>query len=151
MSEIPSDPVVRAWSRLVKAQHHVLGAVEADLRRAGLPPLAWYDVLLELRNGPGEGLRPRQLERRTLLPQHNISRLLARLEKAGHIERKPCGEDGRGHTVLMTERGLDLMRAVWPIYRAAIQRHVGGKLADDAEAHTLGDLLGRLIGSAKVG
>ena len=145
MTSPPSEMVVRAWARLVKAEHHVLGAVEADLRRAGLPPLAWYDALLELRRGPAEGLRPHELEGRTLLAQHGISRLLARLERAGCIDRQPAPDDARGYLVTTTEVGRELMRRMWPVYGAAIQRHVGDMLDGDREATLLADLLGRLL------
>jgi len=145
MADSPSDAVIRAWARLVKAEHHVLGAVEADLRRAGLPPLAWYDALLELRRGPAEGLRPNELERRMLLAQHGISRLLARLERSGCVARRPAPDDARGHLVTITNAGRELMRRMWPVYGAAIQRYVGDMLDGDREATMLAELLGRLL------
>lgn len=145
MEKPPSDAVIRAWARLVKAQSRVLGAVEADLRRAGLPPLAWYDILLELRRTGADGLRPYELEARLLLAQYNVSRLLKRLEAADLVERRACPGDGRGHRVLTTEAGEELVRRMWPVYRAAIQRHVGEPLETDAAALDLGDLLGRLL------
>jgi len=143
---LPSEAVIKAWARLVKAQHKVLGAVEADLRKAGFPPLAWYDVLLELRRAEGRGLRPLEIEGRLLLAQHNVSRLLDRLEKAGLAERRPADEDKRGLIVSITEAGRELLRRMWPAYRGAIARHVGDKLGRDADAETLAELLGRLIG-----
>ena len=145
----PSDAVIRAWTRLVRAQHRVLGAVEADLRRAGFPPLAWYDALLELRRAP-EGLRPFQLEARMLLAQYNLSRLVDRLEAAGHLARAPSPEDGRGQVLTMTASGRALLAAMWPAYAAAIARHVGGRLTE-AEAATLAALLDRLLAPAAEG
>jgi len=32
----------------MRVQSRVLDAVEQDLKKAGFPPLAWYDALLEL-------------------------------------------------------------------------------------------------------
>src|SRR5947209_20067851 len=90
----PSDAVIRAWARLVRAQQAVLAAVEAELKAAGFPPLAWYDVLLEL-SRKDEGLRPFALEQELLLAQYNLSRLLDRLESAGYVERRPCPDDAR--------------------------------------------------------
>lgn len=142
-----SDAVIGAWVRLVRAQQKVLGAVEADLKRAGFPPLGWYDVLLELRRAK-EGLRPLEIESRLLLAQHNVSRLLERMARAGYVERRPCAEDGRGQIVVATRVGHDLMRRMWPAYQAAIQRHVGAKLQSETDAQTLSRLLGHLIESA---
>jgi DNA-binding MarR family transcriptional regulator len=143
MTRKPSDPVVRAWTRLVRAQQHVLGAVERDLKTAGYPPLAWYDVLLELTRAPQGRLRPFEIEKETLLTQYNLSRLLDRLEKQGLVAREPCEADGRGHWVVVTKAGRALQAQMWDVYAQAIQRHVGDKL-DDKSAQSLGEWLGRL-------
>jgi DNA-binding MarR family transcriptional regulator len=142
---LPSDAVIRAWTRLVRAQQTVLAAVEAELKAAGFPPLAWYDVLLELSRADA-GLRPFALEQALLLAQYNLSRLLDRLEKAGCIERRTCAEDGRGQIVAITPSGRALIKRMWPTYRAAIARHLGAKLSED-EAARLASLLGRLTGA----
>jgi DNA-binding MarR family transcriptional regulator len=141
----PSAAAVRAWVCLVKAQHKVLGAVEADLRKAGFPPLGWYDVLLELRRAGERGLRQLEIEGKLLLAQHNVSRLVDRLEKARLASRGPAPEDGRGQLVGVTPEGRELLARMWPAYGEAIRRHVGAKLGDDAEAETLSRLLTRLI------
>lgn len=144
-TDIPSDAVVLAWTRLVRAQARVLDAVEADIKAAGFPPLAWYDVLLELRRAEDGRLRPLIIESRLLLTQSNVSRLIDRLERAALVQRLPHPVDGRGQDVAITEAGRDLLKAMWPTYRAAIQRHVGLRLRDDAEAAKLADLLGLLL------
>jgi DNA-binding MarR family transcriptional regulator len=141
----PSDAVVRAWARLIRAQQAMLAAVEAELKAAGFPPLGWYDVLLELTR-KDTALRPFALEQELLLAQYNLSRLLDRLEKAGYIERRPCPDDGRGQVVAITAAGRALVKRMWPTYRAAIARHVGSKLSED-EAARLAALLGKLTES----
>src|SRR5256714_97769 len=79
MTAAPSEAVIGAWTRLVKAARVVLGAVEAELKAAGFPPLGWYDALLELSRDKVDGLRPFVLEERLLLAQYNVSRVLDRL------------------------------------------------------------------------
>jgi DNA-binding MarR family transcriptional regulator len=138
----PCEATILAWARLVRAGQAVLAEVEADLKTAGLPPLAWYDVLLELKRAGGE-LRPVEIEGRLLIAQHNVSRLIDRLSKAGLAERRACPEDARGQFVALTAAGRGLLARMWPIYRAAIQRHVGDKL-DEGEAAMLSTLLGKL-------
>jgi DNA-binding MarR family transcriptional regulator len=144
MSSVPSDTVIRAWTRLVRSSRIVLGAVEAELKAAGFPPLGWYDALLELSRDQVDGLRPFVLEERLLLAQYNLSRVLDRLEEAGYVERLPHPEDRRGQIVRITTAGRDLVKRMWPAYRAAIARHVGAKLDED-EARDLASLLDRLI------
>lgn len=136
----PSPSVTRAWVRLMRAQQIVLAAIEQDLKAADLPPLAWYDVLLELARAEDGRLRPYEIEQRTLLAQHNLSRLLDRMEKAGLVQREVFSEDGRGRWVLITEPGRAKQAHIWTVYASALQRHLGDKL-DDAQADHLAELL----------
>ena len=144
----PTDAVITAWARLVRVPQAVLAAVEADLKAAGLPPLSWYDALLELARSRG-GLRHFELEQRMLLAQYNLSRLVDRLEAAGYLERRPCPEDGRGQVLRINRSGRALLKRMWPVYGAAIARHVGARLTK-AEATQLAELLGRLQGAGKI-
>ena len=85
MTEEPCESAVRAWARLMRAHQAALGHVEGALKAAGLPPLAWYDVLAELERAGDCGQRPFALERDLMLPQYGLSRLLARMEEAGLV------------------------------------------------------------------
>lgn len=141
--DIPSDTIISAWIGLHRAQRVALAVVERRLKQAGLPPLAWYDVLWELERAGEAGLRPMALEGALLLEQHNLSRLLDRLEARGLVERRRCESDGRGQLVVATPAGQTLRREIWPVYRAAIQEAVGAQL-DDVEAGRLAELLAPL-------
>jgi DNA-binding MarR family transcriptional regulator len=147
MSRNPSDATVKAWTRLMRAREAVLGAIERDLKSAGCPPLAWYDVLLELSRAPDGRLRPIEIEKVTLVAQYNLSRLLDRLEREGLVRREPCGDDGRGQWAVITEKGRAAQARTWKIYAKSIQKHVGDRL-DDKAAAALADLLERLTAPA---
>ena len=144
MSRNPSDAAAQAWVRLMRARDRVLGAIEHDLKAAGVAPLAWYDVLLELSRAPDGRLRPIEIEKVTLVAQYNLSRLLDRLEKEGLVARVPCADDARGQWVVITEKGRAVQARTWKVYAKSIQKHVGEKL-DDKSAGALAELLGRLI------
>lgn len=139
-----SGAVVLAWARLLRAHRAALARVEQALKAQALPPLGWYDALLELDRAPG-GLRPMDLEARMLLPQYGLSRLLDRLERAGLVRREPCPEDGRGQVAMITDEGRELRRRMWPVYAAAIDDAIGTRL-DEAQAAVLAGLLGRIAG-----
>jgi len=143
MSRKPSDAAINAWARLVRVGESVRTAIEAELKLSDVPPLAWYDALLELDRAPEGQLRPFELERQMLLPQYSTSRLIDRLERAGLVERVGCPGDGRGQLIRIREPGRELRRRMWPLYAAAIERYVGAKLTDD-EAQRLSELLGQL-------
>jgi DNA-binding MarR family transcriptional regulator len=127
------------WARFMRVSQSVLAAVEGDLKAAGLPPLAWYDALLELRRVAPEGLRQFELQEHMLLAQYNMSRLIDRLVEAGYARRQPCPEDGRGQVVYLTEKGRALIDAMWPAYRAAIAAHFGDRL-DERQAGALSEI-----------
>ena len=139
----PSDPVVRAWARLERAHRATQTIVEARLKEAGLPALAWYDALLELERAGADGLRPFELQKEMLFAQYNLSRLIDRLVAAGYVAREASKDDGRGQMLTITREGRALRRRIWPVYAAAIEEAVGRHLSS-AEAATLADLLGRL-------
>jgi DNA-binding MarR family transcriptional regulator len=144
MTPDPDMITTRAWTRLLKAQTLALSRVEAALKQADLPPLSWYDALLELERGPEDGLRPKELEEKLLLPQYGLSRLLDRLEKAGYVARRPIPEDGRAQCVTLTPEGRDIRGKMWPVYASAIEAAIGQPLSEE-ERTVLGIILGKLI------
>ena len=142
MSATVSENVVTSWACLMRAQQVLLERVEGDLKRAGLPPLGWYDVLLELSRSDIGRLRQFELGDKVLLSKHNLSRLLDRLESEGLIRRQACEEDRRGAHVVITRQGRALLKKMWPVYERAIGEHFG-RLLSEEEAVSLGNVLQR--------
>jgi DNA-binding MarR family transcriptional regulator len=143
MKRKPSTEATAAWIRLMRVQSRVLDGVEQDLKKAGFPPLAWYDALLELSRAPSGEMRPVELEKQMLIPQYSTSRLIDRLVDEGLAVRRECKMDKRGQFVEITEAGRELQKKMWGAYSAAIEKHVGSKLSD-ADALKLCGLLDRL-------
>jgi len=137
-----SEDVIKAWARLMRAQQMLLERVEGDLKRAGLPPLGWYDVLLELSRRDTGRLRQFELGDKVLLSKHNLSRLLDRLENEQLISRQACEEDRRGAHVVITRQGRTLLKKMWPVYERAIGEHFG-RLLSGQEAMVLANLMQR--------
>ena len=125
------------------AQRQALAAIERTLGVSQLPPLAWYDVLLELERAGGE-LRPFELEREILLAQYSLSRLIDRMEQAGNVARRALKQDRRGHAIVITPAGKNLRRRMWEVYGPAIQAAIGDHLSAK-QVETLGALLGVLL------
>ena len=139
----PSPEAITAWARLMRVSRQLVENAEDALKESGLPPLAWYDVLHELAEAGEGGLRPFQLIERTLFAQYNISRLLARLEADGLVEKLPVADDGRGQTIRITAKGRETRRRMWAVYGGSIAELVGAKLSAD-ELKMMSALLGRL-------
>ena len=130
MKESVSAEAVSAWARLIRVEQALLQKVEQDLKDADLPPLDWYDVLLELDRAADGRLRHRDLHPRLLLAKYNLSRLIDRLEAAGLVHREPSADDARGADIAITAKGRELRRRMWPIYAAAIDRHFASRLSE---------------------
>ncbi|MGC0333652.1 DNA-binding MarR family transcriptional regulator [Streptomyces sp. SAI-170] len=75
------------------------------------------DVLSE-----GGSYRVQEISERVHLSQSALSRLVARLEKDGLVERGLCPEDRRGVRVALTGKGRALHGAVLPEQRAVLTR-----------------------------
>src|SRR5262245_11111781 len=140
----PSQAVMDAWANLVRAERTLLDKVEENLKQAGLPPLDWYHVLHEVERSPKGVMRQSGVQDRTQLAQYNVCRMVDRLEREGLLERRPCQVDGRSNDLVITAKGREVRRAMWPIYAAAIEEHFGARLSQ-AEAEQLARLLSKVM------
>jgi DNA-binding MarR family transcriptional regulator len=140
-----NSPAFQVWVRLVRSHQRIRHEVEAALKSEGLPPLEWYDVLLELERH-NEPLRARDLEQKLLLAQYNLSRLLDRLEKPRLIIRRPDPADGRSRLIQISDKGLATRRNMWPVYRRVVEGSIGARLTA-LQANDLAGLLALLASS----
>jgi len=108
------------WALFLTAHSVLIGAMEKRLKDAGLPPLAWYDVLWILERTPEQRLRMSALADQLVLTRFNVTRLVDRLVEAGLVARRQTKEDGRGYYAVVTEKGRALRKQMWTVYRPAI-------------------------------
>ena len=110
-----------AWRAFLRAHSTMLRRISRDLDEAGLPPLAWYDVLAALRDAPEQRLRQVELAERVLLSNSGLSRLLDRIEKQGPrrgaraAPTRPAQLLHRAH-----RRGREMLERMWPVYARGI-------------------------------
>ena len=144
-----ADPKAHAWAVLLTAHATLVERIEQALAGAGLPPLAWYDVLWELEKAGGR-LRMIELARRVVLSKSNVSRLADRLEEAKLVERQDAPSDGRGYELVLTRAGRALRRRMWPVYETQIQQLFAAHLSLE-EARVIGEALARAVKAARDG
>jgi DNA-binding MarR family transcriptional regulator len=99
-----------AWEALFRAQATVHRELLTADVWAGLSP-SEYGVLYALSTAP-DGLRITELSGDALLTQAGISRLVARLETSGLVERVADPADGRASRIRLTADGADAQRRV---------------------------------------
>ena len=109
-----------AWRAFLRAHSTMLRRISRDLDDAGLPPLAWYDVLAALREAPEGRLRQVELAEQVLLSNSGLSRLLDRIEAKGLVERMSCPSDRRAYFVGLTDEGRELLDQMWPVYARGV-------------------------------
>jgi DNA-binding MarR family transcriptional regulator len=138
------DPKGHAWAVLLTAHATLVEKIEAALAKAGLPPLAWYDVLWELEKAEDGKLRMHELARRVVLSRSNLTRLADRLEHAKLIAREDTPHDRRGYHCVITTAGLAMRKKMWPVYKGEIERLFSRHISVE-EARVIGDALGRAV------
>jgi DNA-binding MarR family transcriptional regulator len=99
-----------AWEALFRAQATVLRELAAADVWDQLSPNE-YGVLYALSKAP-DGLRITELGNDALLTQAGLSRLVARLEANGLVERVADPADGRASRIRLTEAGASAQRRV---------------------------------------
>jgi DNA-binding MarR family transcriptional regulator len=140
------DSHLLAWRKYYASFWRVFAAIEADLAAAGLPSLSWYDALYELYLAPGRHLRMNELARSALLSRSGLTRLVDKLEQEKLIERKSCPADGRVQHAQLTEKGVGVLRKIWPVYQAGIAKYFAVHLTA-AEARELEASLAKVAAS----
>lgn len=144
-----TDGHLQAWRTYYGSFWRIFAAIEEDLAAAGLPSLSWYDALYELYLAPGRHLRMSELARSALLSRSGLTRLVDKLEKQKLIERVACPSDGRVQHAQLTEKGIECLRKIWPVYRAGIARYFAAHL-NDTEARDLKKVFERIIAAREL-
>jgi DNA-binding MarR family transcriptional regulator len=93
------------WQSFLAVHRQIVGQLAAEMLTEHQLPLEWFDVLVHLADLPGMRARQKVLRDRMLLSESGVSRLLARMEKAGVITRSTAGDDRRGMEIAMTDAG----------------------------------------------
>ena len=130
-----------AWRGVLFASAKVLRIAERDLvEREGFP-VAWLDILAQLYDAPGNGLRMQELEERSLFTRSGLTRLVDRIEAAGLVRRERVPGDRRGVRVVLTPEGRRRHDKAFVEHMRVIEREFGGRLTP-AEQQAVADALG---------
>ncbi|HVY97735.1 MAG TPA: MarR family transcriptional regulator [Solirubrobacterales bacterium] len=134
-----------AWEALFRAQRTIYGEFEHSQEVWGSLAPTEYGVLYALSTAPGP-LRITELCEDVLLSQPGMSRLIARLEGKGLIERVEDPSDARASRVRMTAEGVRTQRQVGAAHGRQVAKLMVRGL-DAEEMTALRDLCRKLIGA----
>jgi DNA-binding MarR family transcriptional regulator len=115
--------LVDRWRGVLALHARTQCALDRALAQHGLcaSDFEVLDLLAARRRASGGGAyRVQELAERIHLSQSALSRLVARLERHGLVERALCVEDRRGVRVVLTSKGRRLHREALPVQRAVL-------------------------------
>jgi DNA-binding MarR family transcriptional regulator len=125
-----------AWRGFLRVHASLVRDLDRELEEAHGLPLTHYEVLLYLANAPDNRLRMSDLASSVLLSQSGVTRLVDRLERAGHVARMPCPEDRRVLWARLTDAGRARLEEARPTHLAGIRARFLAHF-DDAELEEL--------------
>lgn len=127
----------------VETHNEVIAALTKRLATTDAPPVPWLGVLIRLARTPGQRLRMSELARDMTMSTSGLTRLIDRIEAAGHVARQACPEDRRGLWATLTPTGLDVVMAAAPGHLTDLDELLHQALGDD-DLESLTDLLRRV-------
>ena len=126
-----------SWRAYLVGTTLLMDRLERDLRERHNLSLPEYEILVRLSETEGRRMRMAVLADSVSHSRSRVTHTIARLEKAGLVERVSCAEDGRGVEALMTDRGYDVLVAAAPTHVAGVRRYLVD-LTDDADFAAVG-------------
>ena len=100
-------------------------------------------VLIYLQNAPQKRLRMAELADSVLLSRSGVTRLVDRLERAGHVIRERVDGDGRGVVARLTPAGANRLGIAARTHLAGVVRHFV-ELLDEQELAVIARLTQRI-------
>ena len=123
VADVAEDVLVSEWRGLLARHAAVYNALEAELRQRhgiGVSEFEALERLAEFVDNDAGKCRGAALTDAVHLSQSAASRLVARMERDGLVERSICEVDRRGIFVALTEKGRQRYLEAKPTHRAVL-------------------------------
>jgi DNA-binding MarR family transcriptional regulator len=114
------EQLLDSWHALLARHATVCSALEAELRRRHDIGVSEFEALERLATGPQGKCRGVELTEAVHLSQSAASRLVARMERDGLVERTACPEDRRAIFIALTDAGRRRYAEAKPTQRAVL-------------------------------
>ncbi|MDA0264505.1 MAG: MarR family transcriptional regulator [Chloroflexi bacterium] len=139
---------LQMWRSFLKTHSTVVKHLERRMQEQHGLPLAWWDVLVQLAEGPESGLRMGELAEAVLLTRSGITRLVDRMIGEGLVVREQCPRDRRGYYAVISQKGLDIMAQVGPDHSENAWEVFLGHISEE-EAVMVERVFSRVLAAAK--
>jgi DNA-binding MarR family transcriptional regulator len=122
MSRVSDDQLAAVWHDLMGRYHRAICTLDRELLANHRISASDFEVLQQLYEAtPSRSMRLSELGDRVHLTQSALSRLIARLERDGLVERCMCPDDRRSVIAAITKDGVSRYREAKPTQRAILR------------------------------
>jgi DNA-binding MarR family transcriptional regulator len=125
------DPKFQAWYGNLQATMRSLQRIDRDVEAATGLPLASVELLVNIAYEDDGRIRMGELADNLLLSRGGATRLVARLEDAGLVEREIPPDDRRATYAVITPKGMELLENGFPAMQQAVMANWVDHLSDD--------------------
>ena len=140
-------PQISLFRRHIQTTKRQIQLYQSWCQSAGMPYPA-YTVLNMVSHHPG-GVRPSDISAALVIPPQTLTRILAALQREGHIDRKTNAQDHRSAVITITEAGAEKIKPLQTELREIEKRAFAGFSTDELAAFSaLGDKLLKALETA---
>jgi len=127
----------RSWRAFLVGTTLLMDRLDRDLREHHNLSMPEYEILVRLSEAEDRRLRMAVLADSVSHSRSRVTHTIARLEKAGLVERSACVSDGRGVEAVLTDPGLAALEEAAPTHVAGVRQFMVD-LAEDEDFAALG-------------
>ncbi|HET7689599.1 MAG TPA: MarR family transcriptional regulator [Nocardioidaceae bacterium] len=131
----------QSWRSFLVGSTLLMDRLDRDLRDAHGISLVEYEILVRLSEAPRGRLRMAVLAHALCHSRSRVTHTVARMEKAGLVERDDCLDDGRGVEAVLTDLGEKTLAAAAPTHVTGV-RECLVELAAPADFEAVGRVFG---------
>lgn len=135
------DRAWRGWLAMVDRLHSQLAS---DLQAESGLSYADYQILVSLSEARDRRVRMSDLALILDWSKSRVSHQVARMETRGLVSKEECASDARGAFAVLTDAGMDQIRAAAPGHVASVRRHFID-LLDRGDLEVLADVSKRVL------
>jgi DNA-binding MarR family transcriptional regulator len=118
------DVQQRAWRGLVLGTTLLFDRLDSDLRREF--DLSWteYEIMVRLSEYPDRQMRMSRLADSLAHSRSRVTHTVARMQKAGLVERALAADDGRGIFASLTDKGYEVLTQAAHLHVRGVREHL---------------------------
>ncbi len=123
-----SDERVTLFALLLDTNARLSRSFAVRLEESCELPLAWFEVLLQLRRAPEGTLKMNEIAEAIVHSTGGTTRLIDRLEESGLVERQLCPTDRRAIHVAITPEGNLKLDEALQVHMDYLEEHLSSRL-----------------------